>query len=689
MPGAPAALSKLVARMLARDPAARPATAVEVHAQLAAIQKSLEPRRLFWAGWSLATAALVAAAGIALWPRPPPLPPGRLLVALADTENTTGDRDLDDVSQLLAKALEQSRRVSIVARSRLFGVTRRATGGPVTGDLVAPRAREAARAVGAHALFVPAVRRLESGYELGLRALDPASNEPLFTIRERTAGAGSVLDALDRLSDRARQAMREDPRDAAEPHVRLAQFVPESAQARREYAEAERLCSVGLWDQGVEAYRRALAIDGSFALAHVGIAFALGRGGDLAAEKRHLDAAARLLDRVPPKDRLLVEAMRARLSGRFGEALDLWDRVIAGWPQEPAPYFHAGELFYTPFADVEGARPYFEKALDLGTLPEGLELHALLALGRLDEALAQAQRRARASPQRVTLRDLSRVHRHRGETAAALDAARLAQSLSETGHPGEYAFWSFVEADAIDELDEAFRKKGIRDPQLLALQGRRREALAAFDEGWNGAPAEYRGKAAGDRMQYLAGDGDGSPHLVWREIEEMFRSGAMGIPRGAYVLAWLGDLDRGERLMRLFPDRDPRNFAQRMYRHLAEWKSGDLEDAARGLAGMAGPEPAYHLGEILLELRRDREAVEVLRRFRRAPEDNTSSRTVAPRYPRSLYLEAVALERLGEREEALRTVDRLLRMWRNADAGLRTLHEAKSLRSRLVAGRTP
>lgn len=113
--------------MLARDPSDRPANGAEVHSQLAAVRKSLEPRRLLWAGWTLAAGALVLAGGLTLRARP--LPPGRLSVAIADTMNATGEPDLDGIATLLGKALEQSRRVAIVARSRLVKLPAGALGG--------------------------------------------------------------------------------------------------------------------------------------------------------------------------------------------------------------------------------------------------------------------------------------------------------------------------------------------------------------------------------------------------------------------------------------------------------------------------------------------------------------------------------------------------------------------------------
>jgi hypothetical protein len=85
---------------------------------------------------------------------------------------------------------------------------------------------------------------------------------------------------------------------------------------------------------------------------------------------------------------------------------------------------------------------------------------------------------------------------------------------------------------------------------------------------------------------------------------------------------------------------------------------------------------------ILLELGRDREAAERFRRYRR---DGPSFDSGVPAsYPRSLLLEASARERLGERAEARRLVDRLLRLWVKADEDAPYLREARELAARLA-----
>ncbi len=693
---APAPLAKLVARMLARDPTARPASAVEVQAQLAAIQKSMEPKRLLWAAWAVAAAALLAAGALAL--RAHPLPPGRLLVAMADAENTTGERDLDDASELLGTALEQSRRLSLVARSRMVSLLR-ALGGGTVPRIDEAAARSAARRVEARALIVPAVRRASVGFDVEARAVDVARGETLFTLRERAGGKSGLPAAIDRLSERIRGALDEEPRQAPERRVLVAQLAPSSPAALAAYAEGKRLESEGRGDEARKAYERALEADPEFPLAHAELVKHFLWVDDVTAE-RHLDAALRGADRLPPKEKLLLEASRAKVHYRIEEALEKWDRAIAGWPQDPAAYAEAGFMLLRFYGETDAARSYLEKGVELAGLERPQRVDALVALGRLDEALDVAQRWAAESGTPMAIGNLSVVHRLRGERDAALQQARRLVSLGfipGTRMPGKRraanVFWTYVDADAVDEIEEVFARAGLRSWDLLALRGRLREALRTYDadspsgEGAArrpGAPRNLEAIFHGVRGALVWGLGDAE--AVWREVEAQLRAGSSAAMCSSHGLCALGDVERAARLAALWaPVAEPRMYCLRLYRHLREWREGHAEDAARGLAGMYGPEPAYWFGVVLGELRRDREAVEAFRRFRRDPVWNADGFNLVA-YPRSLYLEAAALERLGERDEASRTIERLFRIWNRPEPDLPYLREARALRARLAAG---
>jgi hypothetical protein len=180
----------------------------------------------------------------------------------------------------------------------------------------------------------------------------------------------------------------------------------------------------------------------------------------------------------------------------------------------------------------------------LGAPDPGEAVQTLVQLGRLDEALARAQRWTEQQPCPPSLTTLSHVHRLRGETAEALDVARRAAATG--AGPGPPLLWIFAEAGAIGEVQawwEARLKKSPRlktGPLLLALLGQRREALKLYGvrkPPW-GSPRYARGYFHNVRAELLAGNGD--LEGVWREVEEQLRLGFAGASCYPSDLAWLG-----------------------------------------------------------------------------------------------------------------------------------------------------
>lgn len=683
---APPALSRLVARMTAADPAARPATGAEVHAALLHIQRSMEPRRLLWAGWGLAVAALLMAGGFALWYRP--LPPGRLLAALADTDNQSGDPDLDGVSEMLRAGLEASGRLSLMARSQLVNALE-ASGAEVPGRIGERESRAAAERVRAQLLFLPAVRRAGPGYELTVSAVDLARGATRLALSRVAAAKSSLPQALDELVRRLRESLGEAPEATPRAAGQVADLAPSNPEALRHHAEGSRLASEGRFEEALAAYRRALELDRGFLLPRVGIESMVGTGGIIRLRARfsasqrawyreNQELLRRNLHRLPAGDAAYLEVLLQADESNPVELKSQLDRVIQTWPEDPRPVLMAGNLLVSNRADAVQARPYLERAIALAPQSQTQALEFLLFLGRHDEALARAKRWVDRSPDALPLYWLAEVHRQRGEPEAALDAARRAAA-----HPvPEVNARVFQDAGALAEAERAAGGRLLANFRWLASRGRLRDARAHVrlpeDPQWIDRLSFHIARA---HLQLASGD----PEAVMRELEGMLRVGTSRFHCEAWALAVMGDLDRAE-MMAGFGVTDGQHVCTALTKVIVEWKRGDREGALRRLARYQLALSDSYRAEILAEGGGDREAVALLRRYRLHRELNYFERFYDWwNFPRSFYLEAVSLERLGELDEARRALGRLLHLWERADADLPLLAKARALDRRLAA----
>jgi tetratricopeptide (TPR) repeat protein len=314
----------------------------------------------------------------------------------------------------------------------------------------------------------------------------------------------------------------------------------------------------------------------------------------------------------------------------------------------------------------------------------------LLALGRLDEALAVARRYAEEVPSPESMKALSQVHRIRGEPAEALQAGRSAVALAASP-PGSSLRWAWVDAGALGDLEGLLRgTPEERDPHWLALRGRWREALASFDAARPAATASDGARAWYHTLRAdLIASGFGDAAALRRELEAQFREGGtvMGWECSAVLLARVGAMALARGMVQ---GTHEGSACFRAYEAFDRWRRGDREGALHRFEGVFGLGTGLYRGELLLELGRSREAVEALRRYRRVVdfpwgELRYGPFTTATNYARSLYLEAVALERLGQHGEALATVRRFLRLWEHGDPDRPMLRDANALEKRLAA----
>jgi tetratricopeptide (TPR) repeat protein len=555
----------------------------------------------------------------------------------------------------------------------------REPGRPVGKAIGETDARLAAERASAQLLLVPAVRATPTGLDLSLKVVDLGHGQTLFTAVEAASGKATVPEALDRLIAKVREQLREDPAARRAPVVQLGTIVPVDPAAWRHYAEGRRLASEGRGQEAQEAYRMAIAADPDFPLPHIELAFIL-QFIDDRATARHVEAAMRHLDRVTPRERGLVEALEASVRFDYNRHLELFDRLIAEWPEWVEGYRRAGDIVANGFGDTARARPYLEKLLAFGALGPDEVVSTLLALGKLDEALERARRWTEQEPGVPSFGALSQVHRRRGEAAQALAAARRAV---EAGAPSQWFLWEYLEADAVDEIRSSVGKGKEMKPLLLAMLGQRRAALEVYAARKPPPSTSLYEQAMfqNGRGQILTGDGD-LPG-VRRQVQALLDLGSPTTMCFSLALAWLGDLEGADRLDALWPMIDGRVPCRRLFRTLRAWRTGDHAAALRLLDGFSWGPSDYYRGEILLDAGRPREAIEAFVAYRREPAI-FGAWPATWAYPRSLYLEALARERLGEKEEARRLLARLFHLWERADPGLPTFAEARALQAKLA-----
>jgi tetratricopeptide (TPR) repeat protein len=344
----------------------------------------------------------------------------------------------------------------------------------------------------------------------------------------------------------------------------------------------------------------------------------------------------------------------------------------------------------------EEALPFMERAVALDSTFEPALMHeadSLLGLGRLDDLLAVAQRWTERAPSGPGLRALATAYAFRGRVEESVAAARRALDVDGTPYSRTALAEALLLAGRYGEAEALVRayaaptasvlnRRASTGPLVaaLAFQGRRREALQIVDD-FPEALEEKHGEKRSARLELLLGDG---PTVV--NLREARALAASGSPKAqemaALPLLALGDLEGAARMAKGLPP-----LKRRQYEAALAWKKGDRARSLSMLRELVkvpdldvrGPS-LFLLAKVAAEEGRDDEVVQAVEKLRVTP--GGTWRTWA--WPHALLLAAKAHDRVGERGKARAAVDEVLAMWKDADADLPFLAEARSMRGRLA-----
>ena len=700
-PHASPRLRKLVERCIAKDPGKRPASARAVQEELLAEERSLAARSGRRTGRTIAVVAavavlLVAVAGVAWWRffRPPE---DRVPLAVADFDDRTGETGLEGLSSLLITSLQESLVLDVLPRSRMRDILRLA-GREAVNRIDETMGRELGKLAGVRALLLGTLHRFGEVYALEVQAIDPVTDQQLFAVKEQGRGKESLPDVLDRVSGKVRRGLRERSGTIRDHSVRLAQAVTPNMEAWQHYFRglecAERFVLAGSYGDCLADFKKAIALDPGFALAHFQISYLyFWQGLPRAAQKAALEPALKDEARIPPKDRLRIRGWSAFLDGKDVEAKALLEQAAREAPDDKFIWYLAGEV---PFHRDEFAEsvPFFQRAHDLDPIWLMPTQHLALALGPV----------GKLDPLRTMVKNLELLGAKPGaliglcyaylwvDPPRARDACDrgIAAGAGLVGQ--EFLAIDLLTQGSQEELETLLRKmgEGKKDETsfewymtllLRGQQGRWPEVNEQVKKAGDPDDSWFHGVAA----ELLVGAGDRAG--AWKQALRALEIDKYSVNNLAVHFAYMGDLVHAAELLPYLPVGSPR---VETYRAVAKWRQGDLPGAIEQLRAVAEksplsvdpatPFPLFLLGEALSEAGRDAEAVPVLKRFLAMPLHN-------PTWQRSLALYHLArsLDRTGDRKAAKETAGRLLAMWKNADPSQPILVEARALGARLGA----
>jgi eukaryotic-like serine/threonine-protein kinase len=285
-------------------------------------------------------------------------------ILVADFVNTTGDNVFDGtLKKALAVDLEQSPYLKVLSEGKVQQ-TLSLMGKPSDTRLTQEIAREVCQRSGVKALMTGSIASVGNQYMVTLTAINAVSNDTLAEVQDRAENKDQVLKALDSTASQMRQKLGESLASVQKFAMPLQQATTSSLEALKSYSLGDQKHAMSDDLNAAPFYKRAIEFDPNFAMAYARLAVAYSNVGEMNVSKQYLDKAFELKDRTSEQERLYITAHYYADNGQLEKGIAAYELYKQTYPREITPYINLAVTY-----NVLGE---FDKALSVAQ--EGMRI---------------------------------------------------------------------------------------------------------------------------------------------------------------------------------------------------------------------------------------------------------------------------------------------------------------------------
>jgi eukaryotic-like serine/threonine-protein kinase len=414
-PAMPKRLDPIVAKLLAKEPAQRYASADALQEDLERLDPHASQPPATATGrkwiWSVAAVLLLLIGGALVWWKYKPVaapapgvasesggatPATKDSIILADFINHTGDPVFDTtLNQALQIDLEQSPVINIVSSQHLAQSVKylgKSPDTPVTPEI----AREIGEREGMKAILTGTIANLGKEYVITLSAQNTATGDEIVSEQGRAADKEHVLDALGTAAAAIRAKLGEDLASIKKLDTPFGLATTSSLEAFRAYALGDKAHAIAHDIPDAEShYLRAIELDPNFAMAYARLGVVYINSNQVAKADKYFAKAYALSKNVSERERLYITGHYYQwVTGDMPKVIEALQDAIQTYPGQVDSYINLNAA-YENLGQFDKALPYGLKAVQMQ--PEdsiGAEnlLVNYLGLNRMTEARTELER---------------------------------------------------------------------------------------------------------------------------------------------------------------------------------------------------------------------------------------------------------------------------------------------------------
>jgi len=592
-------------------------------------------------------------------------------ILLADFVNTTGDPVFDGtLKQALAVQLEQSPYLNIVPDQTVRKALQfmgRSADERVTGSV----AREICEREHIKAMLSGSIATLGSQYVVALDATNCATGDSLAREQVTAASKEAVLPAVGKAASSLRGKLGESLASVEKFDTPVTEATTSSLEALKAYAAADAMRNGGSEAESIPLFQRAIELDPNFAMAHARLAAVYNNLGE---EDRSGEAAKKAFDlreRVSERERFYITDHFYTANGDIEKDKETLELAIKTYPNDSNPYPNLALIYNLYYGE-------FEKAIPLANEFTRLEPNApfgyvhmagpYMALNRLEEARSILQRAVDAKADNLF------VHQMLYELAFLNgDDDGLQRQLKwSEGKPSEYLL-----------LNEATSVATARGQLQKAGELMQRSAQVSDRLGFKETTADTQSAFA--LTQAEVGNASRAKELA--ASSSALAHGRSNMESVALTLAMTGDVSRSQTIAddlgHRFPDDTLLHQVNipcvRALIELNRKNPGASIETLRAatpyeLGNVLGLFPIYVRGLAYLQAKRGAEAAAEFQKI----VDHRGIAPVAPEHSLAKLGLGRAHAMTGDAAKARAAYQDFLALWKDADADLPILKEAKA-----------
>ncbi len=642
----------------------------------------------------------------------------RIPIAVVDFINQTNEPELDGLSGMLITALEQSRRLNVFSRARMYDEFKQMNRPDLqfvdeaTGRAISKRANISA-------LAVATIRKFGQLYTIDFKVIDPQTGDRLFSTKVEGNGQESIPGLLDQLSEKTRIDLREPDTQVQLASRSVAEVTTPNLEAYQHYFKGEELINKVKISAAREEFEKAIALDSTFSLAYYGLAHTLHWHIIVGAEAAILKAI-QYIDKVPEKERYLIKALYEDVEGNTEQAITLYKELLELYPSEKEALYNIGDFSHHN-ADYSTATIFLEKVLALDPSDERAITHLLWnarALENWDKMIEYAKLYVENVPSINANHYLAVAYTARGDFDKALEIYRESQLTFPNDPAPILGLVDIHIARNEYQRAEVELRNGLQTPELkhkrelyrylrllYMYEGKYNSAIKIMDEiiriDKQLNEDDNLVRSYGEKAHMLiAGSKDIKGATEALEHGLKLRSAAVDYyfhERLFNIYLNLGEYEKAAAMENELTGIPYVNVIVRAYQ---QKEQGNFDKAIRDFQFMTRKglpvlkiQCGYELSRSYYEVGRYAQAIEAVRRlqgihsnFEEWDMDAGSpyyNLTRAIYFPKSFNLLGKIYEMKGDPKKAIQNTKKFLDLWKDADPGLQDLIDAKERLARL------